>query len=82
LEGSLLTCWSGEVMEPHFVDRNYLRKPLEVLVAVHFLWKTCIVMRSHVTPDTFCSEMATYQSSGLKIRMDGGLSTLSRDRKS
>jgi len=59
-----------------------LRKGSEVLVAAHFLWKTGIVMRSHVTPDTFCSEMATYQSSGLKIRMDGGLSTLSRDRKS
>jgi hypothetical protein len=58
-----------------------LRKGSEVLVAVHFHWRTGIIMRSHVIPDTFYSEMATFRSSGLKIQVDGRLCTLFKNRK-
>lgn len=39
-------------------------------------------MRPQVTPDTYSSRMATYQSSGLKIQMDGRLSALFKGRES
>jgi hypothetical protein len=40
-----------------------------------------MIMRSCVAPDTFSSRMATYQSSGLKIQIDGRLCTLFKDRR-
>jgi hypothetical protein len=36
---------------------------------------------SHVIPYTFCCQIATFQSSGLKIQVDGRLCTLFKNWK-